>query len=107
MCWKNCLESFFAYEDAVADDNVTGTEYMIDDGNKSEITMNEVMKALKYMKIGKAAGYDKTREVLNAADINISFRAGRRGPLAGRPSRSGARRPAHARARPPAWGLLC
>ncbi|GBP92231.1 hypothetical protein EVAR_64414_1 [Eumeta japonica] len=45
--------------DTVADDNVTATEYMIDDGNESEITMNEIMKALKRMKVGKAAGYDE------------------------------------------------
>ncbi|GBP63058.1 hypothetical protein EVAR_87430_1 [Eumeta japonica] len=33
--------------------------YMIDDGNKREITMDEIMKALKRMKVGKAAGYDR------------------------------------------------
>ncbi|GBP63513.1 RWD domain-containing protein 1 [Eumeta japonica] len=46
-------------------DNVTVTEYMIDDGNESEITIDEIMKALKCMKVGKAAGYDRvTSEML-------------------------------------------
>ncbi|GBP55759.1 hypothetical protein EVAR_23571_1 [Eumeta japonica] len=44
----------------VADYNVTATEYMIDDGNESEITMDGIMKALTRMKVGKAAGYDKS-----------------------------------------------
>ncbi|GBP43766.1 hypothetical protein EVAR_28941_1 [Eumeta japonica] len=32
---------------------------MIDDGNESEITTDEIMKALKRMKVGKAVGYDR------------------------------------------------
>ncbi|GBP70209.1 hypothetical protein EVAR_7475_1 [Eumeta japonica] len=48
-----------ALEDAVADDNVSATEYVIDEGNESEITMNEIIYALKHMKVGKAAGYDR------------------------------------------------
>ncbi|GBP61990.1 Oxysterol-binding protein-related protein 9 [Eumeta japonica] len=48
-----------AFEDTLADDNVTATEYMIDDGNKCEITMNEIMNGLKRIKVGKAAGYDR------------------------------------------------
>ncbi|GBP06811.1 hypothetical protein EVAR_92728_1 [Eumeta japonica] len=43
----------------VADNNVMATEYMIDDGSKSEIVMCEIMKALKCMKGRKAAGYDR------------------------------------------------
>ncbi|GBP39358.1 Nardilysin [Eumeta japonica] len=50
----------FACEGTVADDNVTATECMIDDGNESEITMDGIMKALTCMKVGKAAGYDKS-----------------------------------------------
>ncbi|GBP52396.1 hypothetical protein EVAR_4679_1 [Eumeta japonica] len=53
------IESIFACGDTVADDNVTATEYMIDDGNESEITMDEIMKALKRTKVGKAAVYDR------------------------------------------------
>ncbi|GBP18298.1 hypothetical protein EVAR_9142_1 [Eumeta japonica] len=45
------------FRDAVADDNVTATEYMIDDGNKR---MDEIMKALKRMEVRKAPGYDKS-----------------------------------------------
>ncbi|GBP62353.1 hypothetical protein EVAR_42097_1 [Eumeta japonica] len=45
--------------DTVADDNVTATEYTIDDGNESGITMDEIVKALKRRRIGKAAGYDR------------------------------------------------
>ncbi|GBP27574.1 hypothetical protein EVAR_18769_1 [Eumeta japonica] len=57
--WKNYFESVVAYEHTVVDDNVTATEYMIDDGNKSEITMNEIMKEIKRLKDEKAAGYDR------------------------------------------------
>ncbi|GBP11106.1 hypothetical protein EVAR_79765_1 [Eumeta japonica] len=45
--------------DTVANDSVITTECTIDDGNESEITMDEIMKALKRMKVGKAAGCDK------------------------------------------------
>ncbi|GBP71600.1 hypothetical protein EVAR_10813_1 [Eumeta japonica] len=56
---ENYFEGVFACEDTVADDSVTATEYMNDDGNEREITMNEIMKALKRMNVGKAAGYDR------------------------------------------------
>ncbi|GBP68258.1 hypothetical protein EVAR_48624_1 [Eumeta japonica] len=52
--WKNYLESVFA-----CDDTVTETECMIDDGNEREITTDEIMKALKRMKVGKATRYNK------------------------------------------------
>ncbi|GBP15357.1 hypothetical protein EVAR_80537_1 [Eumeta japonica] len=55
---KNYFESVFAYEET-AHENVIATEYIIHEGNESEITMDEIMKALKRMKVGKAAGYDK------------------------------------------------
>ncbi|GBP08001.1 hypothetical protein EVAR_78124_1 [Eumeta japonica] len=58
--WKNHFGSVLACEDTVADGNVTATEYMIDDGNESEITMDEILKALKRTKVGKAAGYGRT-----------------------------------------------
>ncbi|GBP28589.1 hypothetical protein EVAR_85788_1 [Eumeta japonica] len=45
--------------DTVVDDNVTVTEYLIYDGKESEIMTSEIMKALKSMKVGKAAGYDR------------------------------------------------
>ncbi|GBP51546.1 hypothetical protein EVAR_34432_1 [Eumeta japonica] len=56
--WKNYFGRAFAREDRVADDNVTAAEYVIDDGNESKITMYEIMKTLKRMKVGKAAGHD-------------------------------------------------
>ncbi|GBP42564.1 hypothetical protein EVAR_82014_1 [Eumeta japonica] len=49
----------FQGQDTVTDDNVTATEYTIDDENAGEITMEEIMKALKRMKVEKAAGYDR------------------------------------------------
>ncbi|GBP70286.1 General transcription factor II-I repeat domain-containing protein 2B [Eumeta japonica] len=57
--WKNYFKSVFACNDDVANVNSTATEYVIDDGNESEITMDQIMKALKGMKVGKAAGYDR------------------------------------------------
>ncbi|GBP30677.1 hypothetical protein EVAR_75898_1 [Eumeta japonica] len=51
--WKNYFKNLFVCEDTVADDTVTATEYMIDDGNESEITMDEIMKVLRRMKVGK------------------------------------------------------
>ncbi|GBP81776.1 Vesicular glutamate transporter 3 [Eumeta japonica] len=57
--WKDYFESVFACEDTVADDNVTATEYMIDDKNESKIMINQITKALKRMKVRKAAGYDR------------------------------------------------
>ncbi|GBP43381.1 hypothetical protein EVAR_34297_1 [Eumeta japonica] len=57
--WKNYFESVFACEDKVADNNVTGIEYMINDGNENEIMVDEIVKSLKRMKVGKAAGYDR------------------------------------------------
>ncbi|GBP36184.1 hypothetical protein EVAR_4328_1 [Eumeta japonica] len=56
--WKNYFESVFACKDTVADDKLTAIVCMIDDGNENEITMDEVMKELKLMKVGKAVGYD-------------------------------------------------
>ncbi|GBP47533.1 hypothetical protein EVAR_30623_1 [Eumeta japonica] len=53
--WKNYFETVFACKVTVADDNVTATKYMTDDGNESEITMDEIMKALKRVKGGRAA----------------------------------------------------
>ncbi|GBP81831.1 hypothetical protein EVAR_56301_1 [Eumeta japonica] len=43
--------------DTIAEDNVIATEYMFDDEN--EITMDEIIKVLKRMKVGKATGYDR------------------------------------------------
>ncbi|GBP93647.1 hypothetical protein EVAR_66716_1 [Eumeta japonica] len=43
----------------VADGNVTAVVCMIDDGKESEIKMDEIMKALKRMKLAKAAGFDR------------------------------------------------
>ncbi|GBP29378.1 hypothetical protein EVAR_22750_1 [Eumeta japonica] len=56
---EELFQIVFGCEDTVAKDNFTTTEYKIDDGNESEITMDEIMKALKHMKVGKAAGYDR------------------------------------------------
>ncbi|GBP52285.1 hypothetical protein EVAR_9197_1 [Eumeta japonica] len=72
---KNYFENVFACEDTVADDNVTATEYMIDDGKESDITMDEIMKALKRLKVGKAAGYDRiSLEILpRGGGISISL----------------------------------
>ncbi|GBP39049.1 hypothetical protein EVAR_89271_1 [Eumeta japonica] len=61
--WKNYYESDFARENRVADDDVTATEYMIDDGNESEVTVDEIIKAPKHMKVGKAAGYDRVHHL--------------------------------------------
>ncbi|GBP23204.1 hypothetical protein EVAR_82369_1 [Eumeta japonica] len=44
-------------KDTVADDNVIVTEYMFD--NENDIAIDEIMKVLKRMKVGKAAGYDR------------------------------------------------
>ncbi|GBP50136.1 hypothetical protein EVAR_42817_1 [Eumeta japonica] len=43
---------------------------MIDDENESEITMDEIMKALKRMKIGKAAGYDRVSSEMLKGELN-------------------------------------
>ncbi|GBP81251.1 Myotubularin-related protein 6 [Eumeta japonica] len=64
--WKNYFESIFACEDTVADDTVTATEYMMDDQN--EITMDEIMKALKRMKVGTAAGYNRVSSEMPKGD---------------------------------------
>ncbi|GBP21249.1 hypothetical protein EVAR_84376_1 [Eumeta japonica] len=48
-----------AKKDTAVHGNVTATEYMIDDGNESGITMDEIMKMLKRMKVGKDARYDR------------------------------------------------
>ncbi|GBP50110.1 hypothetical protein EVAR_17371_1 [Eumeta japonica] len=57
--WMNNFESIFTCKDTVAYDKVITTECTIDDRNESEIMMDEIMKALKRMKVGKAAGYDR------------------------------------------------
>ncbi|GBP34112.1 hypothetical protein EVAR_28246_1 [Eumeta japonica] len=57
--WNNYFESIFPCKDTVADDYVTATENMIDDGKDSKITMDEIMRALKCMKFGRAARYDR------------------------------------------------
>ncbi|GBP34389.1 hypothetical protein EVAR_7442_1 [Eumeta japonica] len=51
--WKKLFKSVFAKEDSVVDDKVIASEYMIDDGNENEITMDKIMKAPKRMKIGE------------------------------------------------------
>ncbi|GBP75181.1 hypothetical protein EVAR_90350_1 [Eumeta japonica] len=56
--WKSYFECVFACEDTVGDDSVTATEYMTDDRNESDITVNDIMKALKRMKVRKAVGND-------------------------------------------------
>ncbi|GBP47522.1 hypothetical protein EVAR_30611_1 [Eumeta japonica] len=55
--WKNYFESVFVREDTLADDNVTATEYMIDNGNECEIIMDEIMTALTHVDVGKAVRY--------------------------------------------------
>ncbi|GBP40273.1 Transposon TX1 uncharacterized 149 kDa protein [Eumeta japonica] len=71
--WKNYFENVFACEDTVADDDVTATEYMIDDRNESEITIDEIMKALKYLKVGQAAGYDRvSSEMLRGGRVKVA-----------------------------------
>ncbi|GBP15545.1 hypothetical protein EVAR_9320_1 [Eumeta japonica] len=69
--WKIYFESVYACEDRVADDNVTAAEYMIDDGNESEITMDEILKALKRMKVRKTSGYDKFSSEMLRGDGGI------------------------------------
>ncbi|GBP35239.1 hypothetical protein EVAR_19459_1 [Eumeta japonica] len=67
--WKKYFESVFTCEDTVADDNVNATEYMIDDGNENEITIDEIMKAQKATKVGKAYGYDRvSSEMLSGGE---------------------------------------
>ncbi|GBP33006.1 hypothetical protein EVAR_82844_1 [Eumeta japonica] len=44
---------------SIADDNVAATECEMDDGNESEITMDKIMKALKQIKLGKTADFDR------------------------------------------------
>ncbi|GBP15443.1 Mini-chromosome maintenance complex-binding protein [Eumeta japonica] len=79
--WKNYFLSIFACEDTVADDNVTSTEYMIDDANKSEITMDEIMKALKCMKVRKFK-YDIVMSDMLRGGGGIVARCVRQGCLA-------------------------
>ncbi|GBP24488.1 Protein rogdi [Eumeta japonica] len=60
-------------KDIVADENVPTTEYMITDEIKNEITMHDIMKVLKYMKIGKAAGYDRfSSEMLSGCGVIVA-----------------------------------
>ncbi|GBP25037.1 hypothetical protein EVAR_19517_1 [Eumeta japonica] len=61
----------FWTEDTVVDDNATATEYMIDDGNESEITLYEIVKAIKHMKVEKAAGYDRVSSKTLRGDRDI------------------------------------
>ncbi|GBP82567.1 Transposon TX1 uncharacterized 149 kDa protein [Eumeta japonica] len=44
---------------------------IIDDGNESEITMDEIMKALKRMKNGKAAGNDRVSSEMMRGERDI------------------------------------
>ncbi|GBP20598.1 hypothetical protein EVAR_93712_1 [Eumeta japonica] len=69
--WKNYFKSIFACEDTVVDDNITATEYMIVDGNESEITMDEIMKALKRMKVRKIAEYYRVSPEMLRGDEGI------------------------------------
>ncbi|GBP79919.1 hypothetical protein EVAR_75291_1 [Eumeta japonica] len=59
--WKNYFKNILECEYTVADDNVTATEYsyMHDDGNDREIMTDQIMKELKRIRVGKAAGYDR------------------------------------------------
>ncbi|GBP80524.1 hypothetical protein EVAR_63274_1 [Eumeta japonica] len=68
---KNYFESVFASEDTFADDDVTAAECMIDGGNESEITMDEIKKVLKLMEVGKAAGYDRVSSEMLRGDGGI------------------------------------
>ncbi|GBP76803.1 hypothetical protein EVAR_42653_1 [Eumeta japonica] len=60
-----------AKKDTVADDDVTAPEYMLDDGNECEI-----VKALKRMKVEKAAGYDRVSSEMLSGDIEKRVNAG-------------------------------
>ncbi|GBP43199.1 hypothetical protein EVAR_26877_1 [Eumeta japonica] len=53
------LEKWVHLKDTVADDYVTAADCMINDENKNEIMMGDIIKALKRMKFGKAAEYDR------------------------------------------------
>ncbi|GBP82686.1 hypothetical protein EVAR_27012_1 [Eumeta japonica] len=44
---------------------------MIDDGNEREITMDDILKALKRMKVGKTAGYDRDSSEMVRGDEGI------------------------------------
>ncbi|GBP93213.1 hypothetical protein EVAR_46934_1 [Eumeta japonica] len=68
--WKIYFESIFACKEIVADDNITTIEHIIDDRNESQITMDKIMKALKRMKVGKAAEYDRvSSEILRSGEV--------------------------------------
>ncbi|GBP74539.1 hypothetical protein EVAR_84893_1 [Eumeta japonica] len=63
--YKNNFESIF--------DNITATECMIDNGNEREITMDEIMRALKSTKVGKAARYDRVLSEMERWEYSGKF----------------------------------
>ncbi|GBP53546.1 Transposon TX1 uncharacterized 149 kDa protein [Eumeta japonica] len=68
-------------EDTVVDDIITATAYMIDDRNQSEIMMDEIMKALKRMKVGKTTGYDKVSSEMLRNDLEKGYARVKRNDL--------------------------
>ncbi|KAJ2941451.1 hypothetical protein O0L34_g3669 [Tuta absoluta] len=83
--WKEYFESLFEKED-LAQEITTAEVDEIE--NESEIEMDEIVKALKSMKSGKAAGYDRVSvEMLKAGEgvvasqlyllFNLCWRSGR------------------------------
>ncbi|KAI5640894.1 reverse transcriptase (RNA-dependent DNA polymerase) domain-containing protein [Phthorimaea operculella] len=83
--WKEYFESLFEKEDIAQE---IPTEEMNEIVNESEIEMDEIVKALKSMKSGKAAGYDRVSvEMLKAGEgvvasqlyllFNLCWKSGR------------------------------
>ncbi|KAI5639977.1 reverse transcriptase (RNA-dependent DNA polymerase) domain-containing protein [Phthorimaea operculella] len=83
--WKEYFESLFEKEDLVQEITILEVN---DIENESEIEMDEIVKALKSMKYGKAAGYDRVSvEMLKAGEgvvasqlyllFNLCWRSGR------------------------------
>ncbi|KAI5635653.1 reverse transcriptase (RNA-dependent DNA polymerase) domain-containing protein [Phthorimaea operculella] len=83
--WKEYFESLFEKEDLVEEMTIQEVE---DREIDSEIDMDEIVKALKSMKSGKAAGYDRVSvEMLKAGEgvvasqlyllFNLCWRSGR------------------------------
>ncbi|KAI5640813.1 reverse transcriptase (RNA-dependent DNA polymerase) domain-containing protein [Phthorimaea operculella] len=83
--WKEYFESLFEKEDLVQEITIPEVN---DIENESEIEMDEIVKALKSMKSGKAAGYDRVSvEMLKAGEgvvasqlyllFNLCWRSGR------------------------------
>ncbi|KAI5644595.1 reverse transcriptase (RNA-dependent DNA polymerase) domain-containing protein [Phthorimaea operculella] len=83
--WKEHFESLFEKEDLVQEITIPEVN---DIENESEIEMDEIVKALKSMKSGKAAGYDRVSvEMLKAGEgvvasqlyllFNLCWRSGR------------------------------